>query len=200
MRPSRTMASIIAKLTARPGKAAALEAILRKLVAATAAEPGAVVYDLHHAPGQENVFFVTERYASVAARESHLGSEHLRGALAQAADCLAGSPDIQLLETLASIRHESRTIGGKPVQVAVLPIGPVNLVYAQTPNGLLGCGAIDPAALERFGLAAARVKPAGASVARFEDPLNGTVREANAPAQSRGIRVGMTGEQALALF
>ncbi|PTY08927.1 DUF1805 domain-containing protein [Opitutaceae bacterium EW11] len=95
------------------------------------------------------------------------------------------------------MRHESRTENGKPVHVAVLPIGPVNLVYAQTPNGLLACGALDPAALERFGIAAARVKPAGASVANYQDLLAGSVREANAPAQARGIRVGMTGEEAL---
>lgn len=191
------MASIIAKLTARPGKSAALEAVLRELVAATAKEPGAVVYDLLRPEGQENVFVVTERYASAAARESHLASEHLKTALAKISDCLAGAPDIQLLEPLTGIRHESRTENGKPVHVAVLPIGPVNLVYAQTPNGILACGALDPAALERFGIAAARVKPAGASVANYQDLLAGSVREANAPAQARGIRIGMTGEEAL---
>lgn len=194
------MSSIIAKITARPGAEAKVEQILRDLVAETAKEPGAIVYDVLRPEGQPNVFVVSERYRDEAAKAAHLASAHLAKAVAAMQGSLAGELELQLLTPVASIRHAVRECDGRQVQVASLPIGPVNLVYAQTSKGLLACGAIDPAALEKFGLAAARVKPLGASVASFEDLLAGTVREANAPAQALGIRVGMTGREALAVL
>ena len=57
----------------------------------------------------------------------------------------------------------------------------------------------DPAALERFGIPAARVRPTtGNSISSLEDLLAGEVREANAPAQALGIVVGMRGRDAFA--
>jgi uncharacterized protein YunC (DUF1805 family) len=90
------------------------------------------------------------------------------------------------------------TIGGREVEAVVLPIGPVNLVYARTEKGLVTCGAIDPMALDKFGIAAARVKPSGSSVANIDDLLAGIVREANLAAQALGVTVGMSGRDALA--
>ena len=79
-----------------------------------------------------------------------------------------------------------------------IPIGPVNLVFAVTDTGLLGCGAIDVAALEKFNYPAARVKPAGRpSIGSVEDLLAGEVKEANAGAQKRGVTVGMPGREAI---
>lgn len=89
-------------------------------------------------------------------------------------------------------------VAGREVEAVVLPIGPVNLVYARTDKGLLTCGAIDPMALEKFGIAAARVKPSGSSVASFDDLLAGVVREANPAALALGVSVGMSGRDALA--
>lgn len=192
------MSSIIAKITAQPGAEAKVEQILRDLVAETAKEPGAIVYDVLHPEGQPNVFVVCERYRDEAAKAAHLGSAHLAKAVEAMTGTLAGELELQLLTPVASIRHEVLEFAGRQVQTACVPIGPVNLVYAQTPKGLLACGAIDPAALQKFGVAAARVKPQGASVANFEDLLAGTVREANASAQTLGITVGMTGREALA--
>lgn len=86
---------------------------------------------------------------------------------------------------------------GRDVETVVLPIGSVNLVYARAAKGLLTCGAIDPMALDKFGIAAARVKPSGSSVANIDDLLGGSVREANAVAQALGVTVGMPGREAL---
>lgn len=191
------MSSIIAKLTARPGTEANVEQILRDLVAETAKEPGSIVYDVLHPEGQPNVFVVSERYRDEAARAAHLGSAHLAKAVEAMKGCLEGELEAKMHTPVASIRHDVREFAGRQVQIACLPIGPVSLVYAQTAKGLLACGAIDPVALEKFGVAAARVKPQGASVASFEDLLAGTVREANATAQGLGITVGMTGREAL---
>lgn len=97
------------------------------------------------------------------------------------------------------ITNEVRLIEGRKVQVVVAPIGSVSLVYARTDKGLLTCGAIDPIALNKFGLAAARVKPgASPSIASFDDLLGGTVREANEVAKALGIGEGMKGADALA--
>jgi uncharacterized protein YunC (DUF1805 family) len=97
------------------------------------------------------------------------------------------------------IKNEVRAIDGRQVQVVVAPIGSVSLVYARTEKGLLTCGAIDPAALTKFGIPAARVRPgASPSIASFEDLLGGIVREANEPARALGIVEGLKGADALA--
>ena len=57
------------------------------------------------------------------------------------------------------MKQETIQIGGKTAQGYEIPIGPVNLVFACTRVGLVGCGAIDVAALDRFNYPAARVRP-----------------------------------------
>jgi uncharacterized protein YunC (DUF1805 family) len=83
----------------------------------------------------------------------------------------------------------------------VLPLGPVNLVWVVAGNGLLGCGAIDVAALGKFGYPAARVRPAvGDSIVTLDDLLSGVVKEANSAAEGLGVRAGMKGKEALDLL
>ena len=83
----------------------------------------------------------------------------------------------------------------------VLPLGPVNLVWVVAGNGLLGCGAIDVAALGKFGYPAARVKPAsGDAIVTLDDLLLGVVKEANSEAERLGVRTGMEGKEALDLL
>ena len=83
----------------------------------------------------------------------------------------------------------------------VIPLGPVNLVAVVTKIGLVGCGAFDVMALEKFGYPAARVKPArGSSIETIEDLLSGEIREANSPAKKYGIETGMSGKEALDLL
>lgn len=92
--------------------------------------------------------------------------------------------------------------GAGAVRVVTVPLGAASLVLALTADGgVLGCGAIDPAPLGRFGIAAARVRPTtGPSVATGADLLAGVVTEANALAQERGVVVGMAGDAAVALL
>ncbi|OPX66817.1 MAG: hypothetical protein A4E37_01807 [Methanoregulaceae archaeon PtaB.Bin056] len=83
----------------------------------------------------------------------------------------------------------------------VIPLGPVNLVGVAASKGLVGCGAIDVAALEKFGYPAARVRPSvGSSVSTIADLLAGVVKEANEGAKRLGVTVGMTGKDALDLL
>ena len=59
------------------------------------------------------------------------------------------------------MKGEIIRIGKKEIEGFVIPIGKVNLVFARTDKGLVGCGAFDVMALEKFGYAAAKVKPKG---------------------------------------
>ncbi|MCX6689649.1 MAG: YunC family protein [Methanoregula sp.] len=80
----------------------------------------------------------------------------------------------------------------------VVPLGPANIVAVVTDKGLVGCGAIDVAALDSFSYPAAKVRPAiGPSINDTDDILTGIVKEANRSALGRGIKTGMTGRQAL---
>jgi uncharacterized protein YunC (DUF1805 family) len=89
-------------------------------------------------------------------------------------------------------------LGGKSARGFVYPLGPVSLVAVVTDAGMVGCGAFDVAALEKFGYPAARVRPsAGPSVTSIPELLEGIVKDANAPAQARGVKLGMTGREAL---
>ncbi|HBA83267.1 MAG TPA: DUF1805 domain-containing protein [Verrucomicrobia bacterium] len=86
----------------------------------------------------------------------------------------------------------------KKAEGYVIPIGQVNLVFATTDKGLVGCGAIDVMALDKFSYPAARVKPSqGHSIGTLDDLLAGVVKEANAAAGLLGVQVGMSGREAL---
>jgi uncharacterized protein YunC (DUF1805 family) len=80
----------------------------------------------------------------------------------------------------------------------VIPLGPANLVFALAKHGMLACGAIDVAVLDKFSYAAARVRrPDGKPVATLDDLLGAEVREANQAATALGVSVGMGGREAL---
>ena len=92
-------------------------------------------------------------------------------------------------------------LGEKKARGYVIPLGPVNLVNAVTDRGMVGCGAFDVMALNNFGYPAARVRPSkGSSISTIEDLLEGIVKEANPAAEELGVRIGMTGRQALDLL
>jgi uncharacterized protein YunC (DUF1805 family) len=90
------------------------------------------------------------------------------------------------------------TISGKKFEGHVIPIGPVNLVFARAEKGLVGCGAIDVIALEKFQVPAAKVRPVGTtSVSTIDELLAGEIVAVNQYAQPSGITIGMSGKDAL---
>ncbi|MBT8224727.1 MAG: YunC family protein [Dactylosporangium sp.] len=97
---------------------------------------------------------------------------------------------------------EDSTVNERRVTVHIVPLGQIRLVLATTDRGgVLGCGAIDAGALDRFGIPAARVRAgAGGSIASLDDLLAGTVSEANEAASARGVTLAMPGREALALL
>lgn len=93
---------------------------------------------------------------------------------------------------------EPFSLGGKKIEGHVIPIGPVNLVFARAEKGLVGCGAIDVIALEKFKIAAAKVRPVSTpSVSSIEELLTGEIVAVNQYAQTVGITIGMSGRDAL---
>ena len=97
--------------------------------------------------------------------------------------------------------HEIVLLTNKQADGYVIPLGILNLVNVVTDTGMVGCGAFDILALDNFGYPAARVKSAtGCGIATIDDLLSGLVKDANAAAIKRGVKVGMTGREALDLI
>jgi len=83
----------------------------------------------------------------------------------------------------------------------LFPWDPVNLVWVIARKGMVGCGAFDVQALEKFGYPAARVKGVGVpSVASLHDLLNGEIKDTNIYGAELGLRTGMRGGDALDLL
>ncbi|MBN1431991.1 MAG: YunC family protein [Methanomicrobiaceae archaeon] len=98
------------------------------------------------------------------------------------------------------MKGEIIRIGKKEIEGFVIPIGKVNLVFARNNRGLVGCGAFDVLALEKFGYAAAKVRPNGESVSNLDDLMTGEISAVNPSAEKLGIKGGMSGKDALNLL
>ena len=99
------------------------------------------------------------------------------------------------------MEHIKMQLTGKQADGYVIPLGQVNLVNVVTDVGMVGCGAFDVAALNNFGYPAAKVRPTkGSSIATIDDLLQGIVKEVNPAAEKLGLKVGLTGREALELL
>ncbi|KER71421.1 antibiotic biosynthesis monooxygenase [Burkholderia cepacia] len=88
---------VFASLMPKPEHAAAVEAELHRMVAATRAEPGNLRYDLFRQTDGQLAFHLFEIYRDEAAVAAHRASEHYTAYRAQAADWLAESPVVKVL-------------------------------------------------------------------------------------------------------
>ena len=91
---------------------------------------------------------------------------------------------------METLKIGNQTCGGADVP---LP-GNVHLLVIRAEKGLLGCGYLSLGAAEKFGHALAVVR----GVASYEDMLAAPVQEVSSAAAALGVRVGMTGREALA--
>ena len=90
---------------------------------------------------------------------------------------------------------------GKTVRGITAPLGAFSIVFASTDIGMVGCGAFDVMALDKFKYPAARVAGAnGAAIATIDDLFEGIVKQANAAAAKRGVKAGMSGMDAIKLL
>ncbi len=92
-------------------------------------------------------------------------------------------------------------LGGKKAEGYVVPLNGVNLVFAKTEQGMVGCGAFDVKALDKFKYAAAKVAgPNGGPIVTLDDLLAGEIREPNEAAKAAGVKSGMHCGSALKLL
>ena len=69
---------LTAKWTARADEVPAVEAALRRLIPASRAEPGNLVYQCHRDPDDPRVFFLYEVYEDEDAFKAHGASAHFQ--------------------------------------------------------------------------------------------------------------------------
>ncbi len=97
--------------------------------------------------------------------------------------------------------HYQVQLTNKKADGYIIPIGKVNIVCVVTDTGMVGCGAFDVMALDSYKYPAVKVKSStGGSIATIDDLLAGVVKEVNNEASKLGIKIGMTGREALDLL
>jgi uncharacterized protein YunC (DUF1805 family) len=80
----------------------------------------------------------------------------------------------------------------------VVELGPVNLVFAYSNSGLIGCGAFDVMVLDKFNYPAAKVRSAtGDVIETVDDLLEGIVAQVNESAKHLGVEEGIIAKDAL---
>ena len=88
----------------------------------------------------------------------------------------------------------------KKAEGFVFEFGPVNLVFAKTSTGMIGCGLINVMVFDKFSYPAALIKSASGAIIDLQGLLVGTVKEVNESASKKGVIVGMSGRQALEMM
>ena len=90
---------VIATLTVAEGRNSEFEAVFADLSAAVRAnEPGNEFYSLTRSKTSPQVYKVLERYVDQAALDVHRKSDYFRAAGPKLAPCMAGAPEIELLD------------------------------------------------------------------------------------------------------
>lgn len=93
------MIGIVATMKVQPGKGEDFEAICKDLMAKVKAnEPGCLTYQLYKPKGSEDTYVFLEQYASMDDVSTHGQTDYFKAAFAQMGACLAGRPDIQMLD------------------------------------------------------------------------------------------------------
>jgi quinol monooxygenase YgiN len=95
------MIGIVATLRVQEGKGPEFEAIFRQLSEKVRAdEPGNLVYQLTKSRLEPNAYKVLELYKDETALAAHRGSSHYRELGAKMGPCLAGRPEVEVLDAV----------------------------------------------------------------------------------------------------
>jgi quinol monooxygenase YgiN len=86
--------TVVAEITAKPGKEDELRQMLLGLIEPTRKEEGCVQYDLHVSTDHPGQFVFYENWTSRDVLDRHLASEHLKAFIAVMDDLLAEPPRI----------------------------------------------------------------------------------------------------------
>ena len=92
---------IVATLKVQDGKQAEFEAVFRDLAEKVRAnEPGNLCYQLTKSRADATVYKVLELYKDQDALTKHGQTDYFRAAGAQMGPCMAGRPDIEMLDAV----------------------------------------------------------------------------------------------------
>ena len=92
---------VIAKIKILTGRNAEFEQIFAILAAAVRKdEPGNNFYALHKSKTDPQLYVVLENYKDQAAVDNHMGSAHFKAGFKKMGACMAGAPNIELLDGL----------------------------------------------------------------------------------------------------
>lgn len=99
------MITVIAKVTARPGREAELAAMFEAQVASVAREePHTLAYAIYRDTADPLVFWFVEQYEDEAARALHSSAPHIRADIARLGDLTAGA-DLWDVEVVGELRR-----------------------------------------------------------------------------------------------
>lgn len=99
-----SLLTVIAHMTALPGKEQELREALEGLVAPTTAEDGCVNYDLHVAVDDPATFFFYENWTSAEKLQAHLATDHLVALASRLDEFLVGGADGLVITQLKRIK------------------------------------------------------------------------------------------------
>lgn len=92
---------VIATLKVQDGKGAEFEGVFQGLAAQVrAGEAGNMLYRLCKSRTDANTYVVMEMYVDDAALDAHRASDHFRAAGPKLGACLAGRPEVQVLDAV----------------------------------------------------------------------------------------------------
>ena len=97
------MIGIIAKLPIKEGMEDDFIAAFKELKAGVAQEKGTLAYSLNKANNDPHTFYIVERYEDQEAVKLHTSTDHFKAFNAKVPPCLAGRPEIIMLEEIDSI-------------------------------------------------------------------------------------------------
>jgi len=98
------MITVLAKLTALPGKEAEMQAALEAMVAEVdAKEPGVLAYTMHTTEGAPDTFWMHEEYADDAAFAAHNTTDHMKSFATSMRTIAAGRPEVIRLAAVVGV-------------------------------------------------------------------------------------------------
>jgi quinol monooxygenase YgiN len=90
---------VIAKIRVQTGKNSEFEAVFAELAAAVRKnEPGCNFYALHKSKSDSQLYVVLEQYKDAAAFAAHREYPHFREGGRKMGACMAGAPEVELLD------------------------------------------------------------------------------------------------------
>lgn len=99
------MITLVAALSAKPGKEMELETALKSILPQVEAEEGTLQYVLHRSTKEPGKFLLYEKYADKAALDFHGSTPYLKEMFKQAANLLSEKPTISIYEEIAAIKR-----------------------------------------------------------------------------------------------